>query len=161
MNILKLGDLIGMNVDDEDGTDTVWTPVVDLIVIGGETAYICEAPGRKPKRRKIPHSVLAAYPVRRIEARNDGKICLTDRKEEFAAAITRGDASNLEVFAGWEPDAFFVKNHDSGKEYRVTLANEDGNVVAECECRDFINRQRICKHITKAIMFGMFRNSGK
>ena len=74
-------------------------------------------------------------------------MCLSDRKPEFVEALKRGEQSDLEVYADFEPDSFVVVNNDNGKEYRVNLKSEGGQVFASCECADHIFRKRVCKHI--------------
>jgi hypothetical protein len=65
--------------------------------------------------------------------------------------LKRGAESEMEVFAGWDKDTFFVVNHDKGNEYKVEFQTIENKVYAECECPDFIHRKRICKHISETL----------
>jgi hypothetical protein len=58
-------------------------------------------------------------------------ICLNERKDEFKSALKRGAESEMEVFAGWDKDTFFVVNHDKGNEYKVEFQTIENKVYAE------------------------------
>lgn len=73
-------------------------------------------------------------------------INLNDRQEEFQAALKRAAASDLEVYADFERDAFVVVNHSNSHEYRVELKPVGGKALISCTCEDFKRRNRICKH---------------
>lgn len=94
----------------------------------------------------------------------DKMICLSDRKEEFKAAMKRGFENDLHVEADFEPDTFLVVNRTNQTDYRVKLeTSTDGKVWGSCECRDFSFRRRICKHqseVLQDVFFGVTESSG-
>ncbi len=83
-------------------------------------------------------------------------ICLNDRQTEFKQALKRGENNRLEVYDDFEPDTFVVVNLDNKSEYRVMLKTIDGKVYANCECGDFKNRSRICKHQSEVLVSRFF-----
>ena len=76
-------------------------------------------------------------------------------EKELSDAVKRGKDFDLEVFAGFEKDTFFVKNLTSETEYKVEFETADGKTKPTCECKDFYYRKRICKHIA-AVLSDMF-----
>ncbi|HEY0429013.1 MAG TPA: SWIM zinc finger family protein [Pyrinomonadaceae bacterium] len=74
-------------------------------------------------------------------------ICLNERQRELAEVMKHAGCDNLEIFSDWESDKFVVVNHDSQSEYRVTLKTIDLKKLASCGCKDFLYRNKICKHI--------------
>lgn len=78
-------------------------------------------------------------------------VCLNDRMNEVAAAMTRGLDSALEVFNDWERDTFHVKNKTKGTEYEVNLKTINGKAYGSCKCPDFQKRKRVCKHLAKVL----------
>lgn len=86
----------------------------------------------------------------------DKMICLSARKEEFQSAMLRGLENNLVVERDTERDSFFVVNTTKSTDYRVRLETRDGLAHAECECADFQNRRRICKHISEVLQESFF-----
>ncbi len=79
-------------------------------------------------------------------------ISLKDRRPEFVPALGRAEKSKLEVYEDFEKNRFVVVNPESKKEYRVVLAGHH----AKCDCPDFQNRRRMCKHIAEVMMDQMF-----
>jgi hypothetical protein len=83
-------------------------------------------------------------------ALNSEMLCLTDRKQEFKQASDRADQSELYVFCD-APDNYGVVNGKSKVNYNVNLKTVDGRIFADCECGDFVFRNRVCKHIAAVI----------
>jgi hypothetical protein len=97
----------------------------------------------------------------------DNKICLTDRQDEFQAALGRGFDEDFEVYDGWDTGEFFVINQTKKNEfamassevtyeYKVEIITIDEKLYGECECRDFIWRKRLCKHLSQVLLGKMF-----
>lgn len=157
---LNIGDQIGFvslaqDVDSND--NVVFFAVVEITNLDGERAYRYQYPDGQISRRTIKQSELGHYTLRinrlqTIAPKPEPQgICLHDRKDEFRSALKRGADNNLEVFAGWDKDTFFVVNQSNGTEYGINFETVDGKVYAECDCPDFIHRKRICKHIAETL----------
>lgn len=68
----------------------------------------------------------------------DKMICLSDRKDEFKAAMRRGIDDDLRVEADTEADSFLVINRTNYSDYRVRLeTRENGKTYSSCECKDY------------------------
>ncbi|HRH43439.1 MAG TPA: SWIM zinc finger family protein [Pyrinomonadaceae bacterium] len=77
-------------------------------------------------------------------------LCLTDRKQEFKQASDRASKSDLCVFCD-APDRYVVVNIEARANYGVKLRTAEGRIYADCDCGDFVFRQRVCKHIAAVI----------
>lgn len=161
---LNIGDKIGFTylAQDIDANDKIlFFPVVGIGERDGETAYYFQFPDGEVSRAGVRHSDLGAYVIERLapEAASvaDRMICLSDRRAEFAEALTRAGKSDLEVFPDWERDAFVIVNNDKGNEYKVNFETRaDGKLYGDCECSDFSFRKRICKHIGEVLAESLF-----
>jgi len=165
---LEIGDEIGFvtlaqNVDDND--KVIFFPVVGITTRDGERAYFYQYPDGQVSRVAIKESNLSNHTIRIHRAEviaplptqaPNLAICLTDRKDEFRAALKRGSESDLEVFAGWDKDVFHVVNRDNKSDYRVEFEVMDGKLYSECDCKDFIYRKRVCKHISEVLQEQFF-----
>lgn len=158
---LNIGDEIGFVIikrDIDSVDETVYFPVVEITTRDNERAYRYMYPDGNISASAIRQSELKYHSLR-INSQVQGKaemLCLSNRKTEFLEAVSRGENSRLEVFNAWERDSFHVKNHDNGKEYRVNLKSNDGKVFADCECADYIYRNRVCKHIGAVLTDSIF-----
>lgn len=156
---LNIGDKIGFvilagGIDEQD--TTVFFPVAQITERDGERAYLVQFPDGEISRAAIRQSDLASRPVQ-IEPRVSPKmICLSERKAEFREALERGKNNNFEVYADWDRDAFVVVNRDNFAEYRVKLETNQTRLYAECECKDFVFRKRLCKHIGEVLTNALF-----
>lgn len=74
-------------------------------------------------------------------------ICLSDRQDEYNEAVSRAADSDLELFNDFEKDSYVVVNRATSKEYRVVFKTVSGKALVSCECKDFSQRNRICKHL--------------
>lgn len=161
---LNIGDKIGFVIlaNDADAQDKVlFFPIIEITERDGERAYRYEFPDGSVSNAAISQSALAGHPVQ-IEAQISPKmICISNRTEEFRAALDRGKDNRFEVYANWEKDAFVVVNQDNKNEYHVTLDNSRGAFYGECECPDYIYRRkenkRICKHIAEVLVFALMQ----
>jgi len=165
---LEIGDEIGFvtlaqNVDENDRV--VFFPVVEVTSRDGERAYRYQYPDGNISGVAIKESNLDNYTIKihrceviapQVENVPNLAICLNDRKDEFKSALKRGAEENLEVFAGWDRDTFHVVNKTNGSDYRVEFETVDGRIYAECECKDFIFRKRVCKHISATLQEQFF-----
>lgn len=156
---LNIGDKIGFVIlaSDIDSSDqTVFFPVAQITERDGERAYLVQFPDGEISRAAIRQSDLASRPVQ-IEPRVSPKmICLTERRAEFTEALQRGKDCSFDVYADWDKDAFVVVNRDNFNEYRVRLETHKTRLFAECECKDFTFRKRICKHIGEVLTNALF-----
>jgi len=160
---LKIGDEIGFvinaqGIDTQDAT--IFLPVVEVTRIGDETAYRCQFPDGQI-RGAIPQSALVGHEIKIKPVSTDGMICLLERVNEFAEAMKRGTNWNLQVYQAWEKDSYYVRNLDNDKEYLVNLKTIDGRTFCDCECPDFIFRNRICKHVAEVLTYSLFRTTGR
>jgi hypothetical protein len=113
-------------------------------------------PDGEISRAAIRQSDLASRPVQ-IEARVSPKmICLSERRTEFFEALQRGKDNRFDVFADWDKDAFVVINLDNKNEYRVKLETFKTRLYAECSCKDFFFKKRICKHVGEVLTNALF-----
>lgn len=155
---LKIGDKIGFTflASDVDSSDkTLFFPVCEITERDGETAYKVEFPDGTISHAAIRRSDLANRAVQIEPTGMPDMLCISERRAEFVEALERGKTSNLEVFPDWDRDAFVVVNHDKGNEYRVNLQSVNNRVFAECECKDYEFRKRICKHIGSVLVDSM------
>jgi hypothetical protein len=160
---LKVGDEIGFTIlagglDYEDRT--IFLPVVEVSTVKGERVYKCRFPDGEIQRAGLPHSALAGHAVKIKPQNTAGMIPLKlEKMSEFAEAVKRGADSSLVVYGDWERDTYVVVNKDSLRQYRVNLQTVDSTTHADCDCPDFIYRERICKHIASVLTGCMFRAS--
>lgn len=161
---LNIGDKIGFTIlakEVDENDKVLFFPVVEVTTRDGERAYRYEFPDGSVSSAAIRQSDLIGHPVQ-IEARVSPKmVCISNRTDEFRAALERGKNNRFDVYADWEKDAFVVVNLDNKNEYHVTLDNSRGAFYAECECPDFIFRRkenkRICKHIAEVLVFALMQ----
>lgn len=164
---LNIGDELGFvqlknNIDSVD--EVIFFPIVEITLKDGETAYRYMYPDGNISASYVRQSELKHRIIRinsdieiTIESENEpDMLCITDRKAEFIEALNRAEKSDLEVFADWEKDSFVVKNYTNDNEYRVNLDSANGKLFAECECKDYEFRKRICKHISAVLTDAMF-----
>lgn len=159
---LEIGDEIGFvtlaqNVDNNDRV--IFFPVVEVTTRDGERAYFYQYPDGQVSGVAIKESNLSNYTIKIHRAEviapahtPNLSICLHDRQSEFTEAFKRGMTNEFEIQDGWDADTFFVTNRTNNSEYRIQFETIDGKTYAECECRDFIYRKRICKHLSFAFV---------
>jgi len=127
----------------------------------GHNIYAHRVSGDPMERAK---QIIALEMPEVITAPADKMICLSDRNEEFKAAMKRGLENDLTVEPDFERDTFLVVNHTNQTDYRVKLETRaDGKIWGSCECRDFSFRRRICKHQSETlqdIFFGVTESLG-
>lgn len=163
---LEIGDEIGfvqLKNDIDSVDEVIFFPVVEITSRDGERAYRYLYPDGQVSSAAIPQSRLSAYVIRINRNVVIGKekaanlqICLSERKAEFKEALKRGLDTDFVVYAGWDKDTFFVRNEEKNTEYRVEFETVEGRVFAECECKDFIFRKRVCKHIAAVLQETIF-----
>lgn len=166
---LEIGDEIGFVQlkNDIDSIDEIlFFPIVEISLIDGEKAYRYMYPDGEISRTAVRQSQLKHRIIRinrymETAAPTKGNspnlaICLSDRKDEFKAALKRALDNEFTVYAGWDRDTFFARNESNGNEYRVEFETIDGKTFAECECKDFYYRKRICKHIAGVLQETIF-----
>jgi hypothetical protein len=174
---LEVGDQIGFVqlAQDIDSNDkVVFFPVVELTTRDGERAYRYQYPDGNISASAIKESSLDNYTIKihrceviapqpKTQNVPNLSICLSDRKDEFRAALKRGMDNDLQVSDGWDKDSFFVTNRTNNSEYRVEFEAVDGRVYADCECPDALYRKRICKHVAAVLenkFFGVVESMG-
>lgn len=102
----------------------------------------------KIDRQRFPEDLAAA-------AVEPLMISLNERQAEFTQSIERAAKSKLKVYADFEKDTFVVVNEENKHEHRVALKTVKGKVLASCDCGDFKNRNRICKHLSVVLLENM------
>lgn len=156
---LNIGDKIGFVrlAADVDGADIVtFYPVAEICERDGERAYRYEFPNGEKSSAAVRSSDLASHVIRFERLPGDAMICLSDRRDEFKAALKRSFENDLEVFADWDRDSFVVVNKTKKTEYPVKLETINGLVYASCGCKDFEYRRHVCKHIAETLSYTMF-----
>lgn len=162
---LQIGDEIGfvqLSNDIDMPDRVIFFAVVEITTRNGERAYRYVYPDGQISASAIRQSELKNHVVRQRKAVPTPapvpnlQICLNDRKDEFKKALKRGLDDEFDVYAGWDRDTFFVVNLTNASEYRVEFETVEGRLFAECECKDFVFRKHVCKHIAEVLQETLF-----
>jgi hypothetical protein len=161
---LEIGDEIGFVIyaSDVDSNDKIiYCAITEVTTRDGERAFFYQFPDGEISQVALHESRVKFFRVTRetvvkTEQAPNLAICLSDRKGEFKEALKRANENEFDVYAGWDRDTFFVVNKEKNSEYRVEFETIDGKCFVECECKDFMYRKRVCKHIAAALQETMF-----
>jgi hypothetical protein len=161
---LEIGDEIGFVIlanDVDENDKIIYCRITEITERDGERAFLYQYPDGEIScaplhSSRVKYFRLTRAAVVKTEHAPNLAICLSQRKDEFKKALRRANENEFDVYAGWDRDTFFVVNKDKNSEYRVEFETIDSKCFVECECKDFIFRKRICKHIAAALQETMF-----